>query len=85
MLILAIPSVSLFFGEPEMNDRLIVNINIYIKTIGEYMMCVVLMAPPLRAKAQDDLSKNDVEEDAGFPSTVTIIMTEPSCLFYSKS
>lgn len=47
VLILAIPSIGVRLREPEMDDGLVVNININIKTIREDMMGVVLVAPPL--------------------------------------
>ena len=46
MLILTVPSVCVSLREPEMNYRLVMYINIDIKSIREYVMGVVFVAPP---------------------------------------
>ena len=51
MLIFAVPSVSVLLGKPEMNNRLIVDVNIDIKAVWEHMMGVVFVAPPSRAES----------------------------------
>jgi len=74
MLILTVPSVSLSLGEPKMDNGLVVNIHIYIKSIREDMMSIVLVAPPLRAEAEDDVSENLVQDIASLASAVTIVV-----------
>lgn len=61
VLIFTIPSISIVLGEPKMNDRLVMDVNINIKTVGEHMMIIVLMAPPSGAEAQYELAKYYVE------------------------
>ena len=74
MLILAIPIVTLLFGEPDVKERLVVNVNVNIKTIGEHMVSIVLMAPPLRTNPQDDLSEKDVENTTNLSSAMTVVV-----------
>ena len=58
-----------------MNYRFIMDINIDFKSIREYMMSVVLMAPPASAKTKKHLSNDSIKNIAHFASPVTIIMT----------
>jgi hypothetical protein len=51
MLIAAIPFITILFGEPKMNNRLIVNININFKAIREAMMSIMFVAPPFTAES----------------------------------
>jgi hypothetical protein len=46
MLIFSVPGILALLWEPKMNDGLIVNVHICLKTIREAMMCVVLVTPP---------------------------------------
>ena len=51
MLILTVPSICFSLGEPEMNNGLVMDININIKSIREYMVSIVFVAPPSRAES----------------------------------
>jgi hypothetical protein len=75
MLILTVPSVCLCLGEPKMDDGLVVNIRVHVKSIREDMMSIVLVTPPLRAKTKDDNTENLVQHNAHFTSSVTIVVT----------
>jgi hypothetical protein len=46
MLILAVPHILSFLGEPEVEDWLVMNINIHFIAIREAVVGVVLVAPP---------------------------------------
>ena len=59
MLILSEPRVLVFFWEPDVNKRLIVNVDINIETVREDVMSVVLMTPPLRTDSQKELAENN--------------------------
>jgi hypothetical protein len=58
MLILAIPNIFTSTWEPEVNDRLVMNVDIDLKTIREYMMSVVLVTPPLSTESKKELAKD---------------------------
>ena len=85
MLVLAIPHIFSGWREPEMNKGLIMNVNINLKSIREYMMSVVLVAPPASTETKKELTENFIKDIAHLSSAVPVIMSEPSCLFNSKS
>lgn len=80
MLELTIPNIFSSTREPEVNDRLVMNVDINFKTIREYMMSIVFVAPPLSAETKNELAKNFVQDITCLTSAVPIIMSEPSSL-----
>jgi hypothetical protein len=84
MLVLTVPHVFSGWWEPEMNNGLVMNVNINLKSIREYMMSVVLVAPPPRTESKKELTENFIKEEACLSSTVAVIMSEPSSLFNSE-
>jgi hypothetical protein len=85
MLILAVPDILALRWEPEMDDRLIMDININFKSIREYMMGVVLVAPPRRTESEKELSEKFVQVEAHFASSMSVIVTKPSSLLDCES
>jgi hypothetical protein len=85
MLILSEPRVLVFFWEPDVNKRLIVNVDINIETVRKDVMSVVLMTPPLRTDSQKELAENNFQVTTNIASPVTIVMTKPSCLLNYKA
>ena len=43
---LSIPDILAIFREPQVNDGLVVDVDIHLKSIGEDVMSVVLVTPP---------------------------------------
>lgn len=83
MLILTIPDILTSRWEPKMNNGLVMNVDIDLKSIREYMMCVVLVTPPTGAESKEELSEDFIKDVAGFASAVTIVMSEPTGLLDS--
>ena len=46
MLELSIPDILAIFREPQVNDGLVVDVDIHLKSIREAVMSVVLVTPP---------------------------------------
>lgn len=68
-----------------MNEGLIVDVNIYLKSIWEDMMVVVLVAPPATAESNKELSKDLVQDIASLTSAVAIVMRDPASLLKSHT
>ena len=80
VLILTIPDILTCRREPKMNNWLVMNISIDFKSIREYMMSIVLVTPPMRAKSKEKLTEDFVKNIASFASTVSVVMSKPACL-----
>lgn len=83
VLILTIPDVLTCRWEPEMNYGLVMNVDIDLKSIREYMMSVVFVTPPTGAKSKEELTEDLIKDVACFASTMAIVMSEPAGLLDS--
>lgn len=83
MLILAIPNIFTGLREPKMNEGLIVDVSINLKSIREHMMGVVLIAPPASTESKDEQSKELVQDLTSLTSAVAIVMCNPASLLDS--
>lgn len=85
MLILAVPHIFAFLGEPKVDERLVVNINIDLIAVGEAVVSVVLVAPPVGCESQKNRAHELVEVVANLSAAMSIVVSEPSCLLEAHS
>jgi len=81
-LILAIPNIRFSRGEPKMDDRLTVDVFIITLSIWKRMMHIVFVTPPSAAETIYESNCGTCEVIAYGPSTVAIVMADPSCLLH---
>ena len=85
MLESAIPDILIFFGEPQIEEGLIVNINIDFMPVRETVVSVVLVTPPSAAEAIKSRSQSSVQPHAGLSSSMSVVMGKPSGLLKPNS
>ena len=75
MLELSIPDILAILREPQVNDRLVVDVRIHLVSIGEDVMSVVLVAPPTYGETYAHQTKGSVKKQACLAAAMPVVMS----------